>query len=172
MSKKTNKAITIPYKFSVFNCFVLLNCLKLKIINKYYYYFIIKKQLSIFPKKINNFTKKCFGTYFSLINNFFYGIKKKYRKKIILKGIEYKVCVTKPDLLCFMLGFSHNITINIPKNVCVNLNKKVITATSYNNVILGNFCNKILKLKKYNLYKDKGIKFFNEKKLLKERKKK
>ncbi|MGX7582576.1 hypothetical protein [Candidatus Vidania fulgoroideorum] len=144
----------------------------LKIFNYNFYYFIIKKKLLIFPKFNNSFCNENWCTYYSIIKNFIKGIKFSFSKKIVLKGIEYKVS-KKNNYLILSVGFSHKKIIKIPKILKIAiLNDKLIKINCFDNCILGNFCNKIISLKKYNLYKDKGIKFFNENKKIKERKKK
>ncbi|WP_458659095.1 hypothetical protein [Candidatus Vidania fulgoroideorum] len=177
MSKKAKKGIKILNSTIIFVDnfnFILKKIVKLylKILNSHFYFFIIKDRIFISPRYINLFTKRCWGTYFSLIKNIFYGINKKFEKIIVLIGIEFNV-TKKNNNLIFSLGYSKDINLLLPKFIKVILksNKHIKLYSFYKN-LLGNFCSKILSLKKYNLYKDKGIKFLNEKKNIKDRRKK
>ncbi|MGX7589519.1 50S ribosomal protein L6 [Candidatus Vidania fulgoroideorum] len=174
MSKKAIKYLNILTKIFINNNFFFFLNKKffLNLFNLNFYYFILKKKLFIFPRIKNKFTKENWCTYRTLIFNLFIGIIKKFSKKIILKGIEYKI-IKKNEKLFFFIGYSHKKLIIIPKNISVKLiNDKTILIRSTDKISLGIFCNKIIFLRKYNLYKDKGIKFFNERKKIKERKKK
>ncbi|MGX7589658.1 hypothetical protein [Candidatus Vidania fulgoroideorum] len=138
-------------------------------IEKIKYYFIFLKEITIFPSKFN-IQKKLWCTNFTLIKNKFLGLKKFFTKVIELKGIEFKAIFNKK--LFLNVGFSHKIILDVPKKINIKIKKNLINLKSRDKCLLGNYCNKIITLKKYNLYKDKGIKFFNEKKTIKIRKKK
>jgi len=91
-------------------------------------------------------------------------------KKLVLKGLGLKVRIYTQlsfKILELKLGFSHLITIVIPKDIQVKVNKTLIFISSKNKVLLGNFLYRIHSLKAPNAYKGKGIWYKNEIKVLK-----
>lgn len=82
---------------------------------------------------------------------------------IILKGVGYSVYL-KSGYLIFDLGYCHYIGLKVPKEISVERFKTRLVLYSNNELVLNNFCDKILKLKKMNVYKGKGI-FINNKKI-------
>jgi ribosomal protein L6P/L9E len=138
--------------------------------------------------------------YFFLPSNFFFSIKNKsisflgstletkkiesrfvswlkhcsrpYKKKLVLQGLGFKATLNSSrDKIEFKLGFSHPIIMLIPKFICITQEKSILSLTSANPVLLGNFIYQIRLLKKLNVYKGKGIIYNNETFILKEIKK-
>jgi ribosomal protein L6P/L9E len=76
--------------------------------------------------------------------------------------------------LIFKLGYSHLITLDIPKTICsVNIEKNVLFLESHNLIKLGTFSKKIKNLKKIDVYKNKGFSYpkeFNKKRQIKKTK--
>ena len=58
------------------------------------------------------------GTYYRLIEKAIHGVLKPYSKTLILKGPGYKLS-KKDEILVLELGYSHNIEVNIPKDLSV-----------------------------------------------------
>lgn len=93
------------------------------------------------------------------------------KKKLDLTGLGYRVAVS--DVLDFKLGYSHPVSLALPKSIKkFSLIKKKVAIESLDKIQLGNFAYKIYSLKKYDCYKGKGFSFFNTTKRLKEIKKK
>ncbi|XBT18633.1 MAG: 50S ribosomal protein L6 [Candidatus Shikimatogenerans sp. Tcar] len=170
MSRIGKKKILIPkkinykYKNNILYVKGKLGKLKLK----------IKKCIKIFFKekyiylKINNkskLEKSLYGLYRTLIFNMFKGVTIGFKKELIIIGREYKV-IKYNNYLEFDLGYSHNIVIDIPKCIKVNIinNDENINLKlySYNNVILGLYSAKIKSFRKPDPYKNKGIRYNNE----------
>lgn len=96
-----------------------------------------------------------------------------FKKKLILKGLGYKFNVQEAlRNIELKLGFSHLINVKIPDNVKVKLQKNYINIESNDNVLLGNFVNKIVSLKLPDSYKGKGFWYKYQKITLKTVKKK
>lgn len=96
-----------------------------------------------------------------------------FKKKLILKGLGYKFNVQESlRNIELKLGFSHLINVKIPDNVKVKLQKNYINIESNDNVLLGNFVNKIVSLKLPDSYKGKGFWYKYQKITLKTVKKK
>lgn len=81
-----------------------------------------------------------------------------FKKKLLLKGLGFRCNVNeKLKTVEFKLGFSHLLNLDIPENVKMTVRKSYINIESSNNVLLGNFINKIISLKKPDSYKGKGF---------------
>lgn len=106
------------------------------------------------------------GLYRSLINNMVKGVTEGYVKKMELVGVGYKATV-QGNLLDLALGYSHNIVVEIPKELTVaTIQEKgknpIITLESIDKQLLGQVCAKIRSLRKPEPYKGKGVKFVGE----------
>lgn len=101
-------------------------------------------------------------------------VQKFIRKKLILKGLGYKMSFLNNDhrILEMKLGFSHVTTLSIPYDLKVTLEKLKITVEGLNGANVGNFISKLKSLKTPDLYKGKGFWYPNEAVILKEVKKK
>ncbi len=115
--------------------------------------------------------KSMINTTYKLLTNYINGIINKYNKKLIIHGIGFK-CLKENDLLKFYLGFSHKIFINIPNNILIKINNNEISIIGISKCNIGLYSAKIKKIKKINSYKLKGIKYHDEKIILKSPKKK
>jgi ribosomal protein L6P/L9E len=81
-----------------------------------------------------------------------------YKKKLILKGLGFRCNVNeKLKSVEFKLGFSHLLNLSIPENIKMTVRKSYINIESTNNILLGNFINKIISLKRPDSYKGKGF---------------
>lgn len=110
------------------------------------------------------------------INRLQFGIKNlttNFKKRLILKGLGFRVNINAGMKNAeFKLGFSHLINLKIPENVKMKSTKSFIKIESTDNVLLGNFVNKIIDLKFPDSYKGKGFWYKYQKKTLKVVKKK
>jgi len=110
--------------------------------------------------------KAMHGLYRALINNMIVGVTDGYTKTLELVGVGYKA-TNQGNLLDLSLGFSHNIVVEIPKELTVataqekGKNPKVIL-TSADKQLLGQVAAKIRSLRKPEPYKGKGVKFEGE----------
>ena len=95
------------------------------------------------------------GLYRSLINNMVVGCSEGYKKELELVGVGYRVSNTG-QLLDLSLGYTHNIYLQLPKEV------KVETKSERNKQLLGQICAKIRSFRMPEPYKGKGIKFVGE----------
>lgn len=110
--------------------------------------------------------KAMHGLYRALINNMVVGVTDGYTKTLELVGVGYKAS-NQGNLLDLSLGYSHNIVVEIPKELTVSTaqekgkNPKVIL-TSADKQLLGQVAAKIRSLRKPEPYKGKGVKFEGE----------
>lgn len=96
------------------------------------------------------------------------------RNKLILKGLGYKAnLLLGKSLLNLKLGYSHVLALQIPVDrIRVKVFKNVITVKGYDLIEIGNFARKIRRLRAPDAYKGKGVWLKNERKTLKELRKK
>jgi len=115
---------------------------------------------------LNNF-------YTSMLNKLIWGIWKGYSIKLNIIGVGYKVFLEK-DKLIFKIGFSHNITYDIPKDIKIKISSQkalVIIIFGSNLQKITQVAAEIKALKPVEPYKGKGIRYFNENIKIKEGKK-
>jgi large subunit ribosomal protein L6 len=110
--------------------------------------------------------KAMHGLYRSLVHNMVVGVTEGYTKTLELVGVGYKAS-HQGNLLDLSLGFSHNIIVEIPKELTVSTaqekgkNPKIVLS-SVDKQLLGQVAAKIRSLRKPEPYKGKGVKFEGE----------
>jgi large subunit ribosomal protein L6 len=105
------------------------------------------------------------GTYASHVKNMIKGVNTGFTKKLIIEGIGFKSDVKSSSggaKLDLALGFSHPISVEIPKDLKVTAEKNIITVTGVSNESVGEFASKVRALKKPEPYKGKGIRYEGE----------
>ncbi len=110
--------------------------------------------------------KALHGLYRSLINNMVIGVSDGYKIVQELVGVGYKASNTG-QLLELGLGYSHNIFIELPKEIKLETvtergKNPLIIMESYDKQLIGQVAAKIRSLRKPEPYKGKGIKFQGE----------
>ena len=121
--------------------------------------------------KTDKDTRSLWGLYRSLINNMIVGVKDGFKKTLEINGVGYKAN-TKDGFLNLSLGFSHDVKIEIPSHVSVNVVKAtIIELESHDKELLGLFASNIKKLRLPEPYKGKGVKYLGEYIIRKEGKK-
>jgi large subunit ribosomal protein L6 len=106
------------------------------------------------------------GLYRALIGNMVTGVTTGYTKKMELVGVGFKAA-NQGNILDLALGYSHNIIIEVPKELKVTTAQEKgqnpsITLESIDKQLLGQVCAKIRSLRKPEPYKGKGVKFEGE----------
>ncbi len=106
------------------------------------------------------------GLYRSLVGNMVKGVTEGYTKKLELVGVGFKASA-QGNLLDLALGYSHNIVIEIPKELSVTTSQEkgqnpMISFESIDKQLIGQVCAKIRSLRKPEPYKGKGVKFAGE----------
>lgn len=106
------------------------------------------------------------GLYRALIANMVKGVSEGYKTEQELVGVGYRAS-NKGQLLELSLGFSHNITFELPVEIKITTtsekgqNPKVVLE-SHDKQLIGLVAAKIRSLRKPEPYKGKGIKFTGE----------
>ena len=106
------------------------------------------------------------GLYRSLVSNMVTGVTTGYKKKLELVGVGFKAS-NQGNILDLALGYSHNIIIEVPKELTVATAQEKgqnpsISLESIDKQLLGQVCAKIRSLRKPEPYKGKGVKFAGE----------
>lgn len=106
------------------------------------------------------------GLYRALLFNMVKGVSEGYTIKQELVGVGYKA-TAKDQLLELSLGYSHNIVMELPKEIKVETTAErgknnTIILTSNDKQLLGQVAAKIRSLRKPEPYKGKGIRFVGE----------
>src|ERR1035437_7765070 len=106
------------------------------------------------------------GLYRSLLSNMVKGVNEGYTIVQELIGVGYKATATN-QLLELALGYSHNIVMELPKEIKVVTTAErgknnTIILTSIDKQLIGQVAAKIRSLRKPEPYKGKGIRFFGE----------
>lgn len=117
--------------------------------------------VSVTLKKEGANLSPLWGTYASHIINMIEGVSKGFTKKLEIQGIGFKAEV-KGETIVFNLGFSHQITLAIPKELKVTSEKGILTIEGIDKEAVGAFAAKIRDLKKPEPYKGKGIRYLGE----------
>lgn len=106
------------------------------------------------------------GLYRALIANLVQGVTEGFEKKLELVGVGYKA-TNQGNLLDLSLGYSHNIIVEIPKELSVATEQlkgqnPIITISGNDKQLVGAVCAKIRSLRKPEPYKGKGVRFVGE----------
>ncbi len=123
-------------------------------------------QLAVVRPSESKEDKALHGLYRALINNMVTGVTDGFKKEMELVGVGYRAS-SQGQRLDLSLGFSHNIVLELPKEVKVETTAEkgknpTIVLTSHDNQLLGMVAAKIRSFRKPEPYKGKGIKFVGE----------
>ncbi len=95
----------------------------------------------------------------TIFNTFFLKIKdiiKGFYIELELKGLGYTVFFFK-NYLFFDLNYSHFIAIKVPKDIIIKRFKGKLIIFGFNRLTVMSFSKQVLKFKKIDIYKGKGI---------------
>ncbi len=117
--------------------------------------------VSVTPHVETKRTKALWGTTAAHIKNMLEGVVKPYEKRLLIEGVGYRweVAGTKMNL---SLGFSHPVSVEIPKGLKVTIEKGVLVIAGIDKDVVGQFAANIRALKKPEPYKGKGIRYSDE----------
>jgi len=101
------------------------------------------------------------GTYRALFNNIIIGLDKGFEKSLEINGVGYRASV-QGKVLTLQLGFSHDITYNIPDGVEITVTKNIITIKGTDKQIVGQVAAEIRSFRPPEPYKGKGVKYTDE----------
>lgn len=117
----------------------------------------------VFSAKDDSKESRAFwGTYRSLANNIVVGMSTGYEKKLEINGVGYRASV-KGNVLELLLGFSHPINFEIPKDIEITVDKNVlISIKGIDKQLVGQVAANIRGFRPPEPYKGKGVKYSDE----------
>jgi len=125
-----------------------------------------KKKLTVKRKSDSSQAKALHGTYRALINNMVLGVKEGFRKELIYQGVGYKAEVQEQKLI-LNVGYSHPAEYNLPEGIKATVEDDRIIVEGINKQLVGQTAAEIRAIKPPDAYKGQGIRYANEKLLLK-----
>lgn len=112
------------------------------------------------------------GTMRALVNNMVTGVTKGFEKKLTLVGVGYRA-QAQGDKLNLSLGFSHPVVHEMPKGVkCETPTQTEILIKGIDRQQVGQVAAEIRAYRKPEPYKGKGVRYADERVIIKETKKK
>ena len=103
----------------------------------------------------------------SLINNMVIGVTAGFKKELQIVGVGYKAAL-QGSKLNLSLGYSHPINYQIPEGVKVTLNENKILVEGADKQLVGETAAEIRRFRSPEPYKGKGIRYVDERIVLKE----
>jgi large subunit ribosomal protein L6 len=128
--------------------------------------------LAVAPRSGSRFAMAVTGTTRSLLANMVRGVTQGFERKLELVGVGYRA-QAQGNKLNLTLGFSHPVVYEVPEGVSVETPSQtevVITGTDKQKV--GQVAAEIRRFRPPEPYKGKGVRYSNERVMLKEAKKK
>lgn len=118
-------------------------------------------------------SKTLAGTIRALLNNMVVGVSKGFERKLELVGVGYKAQVQGSKVLNLSLGFSHPFNYDIPDGITIETPTVTeILIKGIDKEKVGQLAAELRKVRAPEPYKGKGVRYANEKIVLKETKKK
>jgi large subunit ribosomal protein L6 len=102
-------------------------------------------------------SKALWGTTRANANNIITGVSEGFSKTLELNGVGYKMELGSK--LTLYIGFSHQVVVEIPSEIKLELNKNILSGTSCDKQKIGDFFTNIHDMKPCDVYKHKGFKF-------------
>ena len=97
----------------------------------------------------------------TLIANMIEGVSNGYKKELEINGIGYRAEV-KGNTLVMKIGFSHDVIMDAPEGVSVEVNGNKVTVSGADKQKVGQFAAEIREKRPPEPYKGKGIKYVDE----------
>ena len=97
----------------------------------------------------------------TLIANMIEGVSNGFKKELEINGIGYRADV-KNNVLTMKIGFSHDVVMDAPEGVTVEVNGNKVTVSGADKQKVGQFAAEIREKRPPEPYKGKGIKYVDE----------
>ena len=97
----------------------------------------------------------------TLIANMIEGVSNGFKKELEINGIGYRAEV-KGNTLVMKIGFSHDVIMDAPEGVTVEVNGNKVTVSGADKQKVGQFAAEIREKRPPEPYKGKGIKYVDE----------
>ena len=128
--------------------------------------------LRVAPKSRSGFSTAIAGTTRSLINNMVVGVTSGFEKKLELVGVGYRA-QAQGNKINLTLGFSHPVVYDVPEGVTVETPAtNEILVKGIDRQAVGQVAAEIRRYRPPEPYKGKGVRYADERIIMKEAKKK
>ena len=107
-------------------------------------------------------SKADYGTTRATINNMVQGVSKGWKRVLELNGVGFAAKLQGKNLV-LSVGFSHEVSMELPAEIKANVQKNSIELESANRELVGTFAAKIRQVQPPEPYLGKGIKYAEEK---------
>jgi large subunit ribosomal protein L6 len=112
------------------------------------------------------------GTIRANINNCLHGVSQGFERRLTLVGVGYRA-QAKGNIVALSLGFSHPTNYSVPEGITVETPTQTeIVIKGASKELVGQVASQIRSIRSPEPYKGKGVRYSNEKVLIKETKKK
>lgn len=118
-------------------------------------------EIIVEPNGDSTFERSMWGTVAAHIKNMIAGAQENFEKKLTFSGIGYRANVSG-DTLTLEMGYSHDIDLDIPDDLEVEVEKDTITVGGPNKESVGQFAATIRSVRTPEPYKGSGIKYDDE----------
>lgn len=129
-------------------------------------------QLTVGPRSGSRFSTAIAGTTRSLLANMIRGVTEGFEKKLELVGVGYRA-QTQGNRLNLTLGFSHPVEFQIPEGISVETPSQTeVVVKGIDKQKVGQVAAEIRRFRPPEPYKGKGVRYSDERVVIKEAKKK
>ena len=128
--------------------------------------------ITVMPRSGSRFATAISGTTRALLANMIEGVSKGFEKKLELKGVGYRA-ITEGRKLNLTLGFSHPVVYEVPEGVTVETQSQTeVVIRGNDKQQVGQVAAEIRRFRPPEPYKGKGVRYADERVVIKEAKKK
>lgn len=137
-------------------------------------YIVSKDSISFTCTLTDSRSLSIFSTFNNSLEAFLNSNQSFSKKKLLLKGLGFRFTFDEVNKnASFKLGYSHLTTLEVPSYIKqIKMKKNTILVESSDKILLGDYIEKIYKLRKADSYKGKGFSYQYDNKKLKVIKKK
>lgn len=121
----------------------------------------IDEDIKVSLKKEERRFMAYWGTERALIQNMVEGVSKGFERKLRLEGVGYRASM-EDGKLDLKLGFSHDVVIEVPEGIELDVKKKVVTIMGTDKAQVNQLAAQIRKIRKPNIYTGKGVRYDGE----------
>lgn len=130
------------------------------------------EELKVKPANDSRDADAMSGTFRALVNNMVQGVTKGFEKKLSLVGVGYRA-QAQGDKLNLSLGFSHPVVHSMPKGVKVETPQQTeVVIKGIDKQLVGQVAAEVRAYRPPEPYKGKGVRYVDERVVIKETKKK
>ena len=129
-------------------------------------------EVKVDPREGAPRARQMWGMSRSMIRNIVEGVSNGFSKQLLISGVGYRAQMKGKDLV-LQLGFSHEVVYPIPEGITVNCpDQTTIDISGADKQLVGQIASEIRGYRPPEPYKGKGVRYADERVVMKEAKKK